>query len=269
MKQTTLTKPALLSGFVAMLALTTSAFAGDVVVDGKASKEVKIEEKAESPFTVNFSLGYDSEYIFRGVDILNFATDDGDLVWADLNISAYGFTAGAWYAEAIHKGDDKLEYSELDLYLSYTKALGPINLTGGYIFYLFPDNGETYTHELNIGISTSAIPFVTPSLTYYHDLEEDDKDVYDGGYLEFKLASSFPIVAERVSIDPYALVSYDFEYNSADTDWNNVQVGVAIPVKLTPNITFSAYTSYSWALSAIEDFQNDELWGGAKVAFSF
>lgn len=263
------TKLMALSSAVAALALSASAFAGEVVVDGKTSKEVKVEEKAESPFTVNFSLGYDSEYMFRGVDILNFATEDGDLVWADLNISAYGFTAGAWYAEGINKGNGDLEYNELDLYLSYTYALGPVNLTAGYIFYLFPDSGDTYSHEVNIGISTSAIPFITPSLFYYYDIEESGDDLYDGGYLEFKLASSIPVIADKVSIDPYALVSYDFEYNSTESDWNNAQVGVAIPVKLTPNITISAYAAYSWALSAIDDFQNDELWGGAKVGFSF
>jgi len=274
MKQTNPTKLFAVGSAIAAFTFTP-AFAGEVTMDSKATKEVKIEEKAESPFSVSFSTGYDSEYIFRGVDILNFTTDDGDLLWADINVSAYGFTAGAWYAEAINKGnegatgEEDLNYGELDLYLLYSYTAGPVTLTGGYTFYYFPDLDDTYSHELNIGVSTSVIPFVTPSVTFYYDIAEDDKDIYDGGYLEFKLSSSIPVVGDVVSIDPYALVSYDFEYNSTESDWNHFQTGVSIPVKLTENITISGYAAYSWALSAIEDFQNDELWGGAKVSFTF
>lgn len=265
------TKLFALSSAAAVLSLGATAFAGEVVADGKATKEVKVEEKKESPWSFNFTAAYDSSYMFRGVNLLDLATDGGNLLSADVNVSAYGFTLGAWYAQSINEGDDDEDYNELDLYLSYTHSLGPVDLTGGYIFYLYPKTNLSipesnyYTQEFFVGISTSVIPFVTPSLNFYYDF-----DKYDGGYLEFKLSSSIPVIGEIVSIDPYALISYDFEYNSDSSDWNNFQAGITVPIHVTPNITISGYAAVSVPLEALDWLDDDyEVWGGAKVGFSF
>ncbi|MEO7932109.1 MAG: TorF family putative porin [Chthoniobacterales bacterium] len=271
---------ALASVFTA-LGFTTSAYAGEA----PASKEVvKVEEKTCEPFGLNVTLAYDSQYIFRGVNILgggpgSGATEGGSLVSADINYNKYGFTIGGWYASSINEtpngrgshGAQDGTYTELDLYLSYARTVGPVTLSAGYIYYLFPDaNGvdsNKDTHEFNVGISTSVIPFVTPSLTFYYDV-----DLFDGGYLEFKLASSIPVIADKLSIDPYALVSYDFEYNSTTNDWNHFQAGVNVPYHLTKNVTISAYAAVSVALDALTDegLANDyEVFGGGKLGFSF
>ncbi len=268
-----------LVGVTSVLGLSGSAFAGSTV----ASKEVVVEEAAPEPFGISFSVGYDSQYIFRGINILggglgSGATEGGSLVWADINYAKYGFTIGAWYAASINESPNGLgqrgtqdgTYTELDLYLSYAYDFGPVGLSAGYTYYLFPDaagpDDNTETHEFNVGIFSSAIPFVTPSLTFFYDF-----DLFEGGYLEFKLASSIPVIADKLSIDPYALVSYDFEYNSNTSDWNHFQAGITVPYKVTPNFTVSGYAAVALALDAADSVgANDyEIWGGGKISFSF
>jgi hypothetical protein len=268
-----------LASVVSTLGFSTSALAGD----GKTSKEVvKIEEKAPEPFGLNLTLAYDSQYIFRGVNILgggfgSGATEGGSLVSADVNYNKFGFTIGAWYAASINetrngfggRGFQDSTYTELDLYLSYAHTFGPVTVSAGYIYYLFPDaagsDANLDTHEFNVGVSTSVIPFVTPSLTFYYDV-----DLFEGGYLEFKLASSIPVIADKLSIDPYALVSYDFEYNSSTSDWNHFQAGINIPYHITPNVTISGYAAVAVALDALDGAANDhEVFGGGKIGFSF
>ena len=267
-----------LASVVSTLGFSTSAFAGTAT----SSKEVvKIEEKADEAFGLNLTLAYDSQYQFRGVNILGGglgegATEGGSLVYLDLNYAKHGFTIGGWYAASINetpngfggRGAQDGKYTELDLYASYAHTFGPITLSAGYIYYLFPDavgvDENSDTHEVNIGISTSVIPFVTPSLTYFYDF-----DLFEGGYLEFKLTSSIPVIADKLSIDPYALVSYDFEYNSSTSDWNHFQAGVNIPYRITPNVTISGYAAVAVALDALDGLANDhEVFGGGKMVFS-
>ncbi len=282
MKLNNASKVIALASVVSALGFSTSAFAG-VAAPAKESKEVvKIEEKAE-PFGLNLTLAYDSQYEFRGVNILGGgrgegATEGGGLVSADINYNKFGFTLGGWYAASINEtpnghggnGYNNGKYTELDLYLSYSHTFGPVTLTGGYIFYFFPEtslDSNSYSHEANIGISTSVIPYVTPSLTYYYDFS-----LFQGGYLEFKLASSIPVpgLGGKLSIDPYALVSYDFKYNSNTDDWNHFQAGINVPYHITPNVTISGYAAVSVALDALDGIANDhEVFGGGKIGFSF
>ncbi len=235
------------------------AFATAPVTAGETMEKVVIEEEIiveeENWWSAELSTGWDSRYMFRGVDILN----GGSLFWTDLSFSTYGFTLGAWYAFGVN--DD---FSELDLYASYAWSLGPIDGEGGFIFYTFPRDNGPDTWEFFVALSTDEIPFVTPGLAFYYDF-----DAFEGGWLEFSLSSSIPVVEDVISIDPFAAISYDFEYNSSDNDFNNVQIGVEIPIALSENITLSGYVAYSWSLDAIDDFQDDEFWGGAAISFSF
>jgi len=251
MKFNPLTKALVLVAGIA--AVSATSYAG-TATSGKAVKQVAPPAEEESWWHASLSAGYDSLYMFRGVDVL----DGEDLLTVDLNFTAYNFTLGAWYAADASGGD----YNELDLYASYAWSLGPVAVSGGVIGYIYPDEGSD-TLELFVSLTTDKVPFVTPTFSAYWDVVE-----IEGGYLEFKLSKSFALL-ENISLDPYALVSYDLEYNSEDSDWNNVQVGASLPVKMSENITISPYIAYSWALSAIDDSQDDELWGGAKITFSF
>ena len=250
MKFNPLTKALVLVAGIA--AVSATSYAGTATA-GKSVKQVAPPAEEESWWHASLSAGYDSLYMFRGVNVTG-----EDLLTVDLNFTAYNFTLGAWYAADASQDD----YNELDLYASYAWSLGPVAVNGGVIGYFYPDSDAEDTMELFVSLTTDKVPFVTPTFSAYWDVVE-----IEGGYLEFKLSRSFALI-ENISFDPYALISYDLEYNSDDSDWNNVQVGASLPIKMSENITLAPYIAYSWTMEAIES-RDDELWGGAKITFSF
>ena len=248
-----------IGGAMAAVAVTSSVYAGGTTVSSK--KAVTPVEEQEAWWSATLSAGYDSKYIFRGFFITNENGGEvGDLVSTDLSFSAYNFTLGAWYAASW--GDD---FTELDIYGSYTYEFGETGLafTVGGIGYFFPDFDDTW--ELFAGLSYSPVDWLTASLTYTYDFE-----VFEGSYIEFKLASSIPLIADVLSLDPYALVSFgDYNTFGEDFELNHVQGGVALVWAMSENITLSGYVAVSEPLDALDDSQDTEVWGGGRIAFSF
>ena len=234
-----------------MAASTLNAGPYVAAPEGKAYKEYAPVEEPERWWGAELSAGYDSKYIFRGVNI-------GDnLSWFDLSFSAYGFSGGVWVGN-LWGGD----YTEVDTYISYTMTLGPVDLTGGWIGYYFDNFNDT--HEFFIGADVTSIPYVTPSLYYYHDFVQ-----YDGGWLELKLAASIPVYQDIISIDPFWAISWDFKYNSNSNDWNSTGGGIEVPIALSDNITLTGYGAVNIPMQAIDDVEDTEWYGGASITFSF
>ncbi len=253
MKLSNLTKSVFALGAVALAAISTVQ-AGTAA----ASKEVVPVEAEESWWGASMNIGYDSLYIFRGVNVFGRGNNSG-LVTADFTLTTTcGFTAGVWLGAA----DDE-DYTELDAFVSYTHSFGPVDLTGGVTYYDFNSLGDE-TWEVFATVSTSVIPFVTPSLTAFYDW-----DLFEGWFIEAKVASSIPVIKDVLSIDPFVSAAYDLEYNTAGNDWNDLTVGVSIPWNVTENMTISGYAKYIWVLDALDDSQDDEWVFGGKVGLSF
>lgn len=205
----------------------------------------------------SLSAGWDSEYMFRGVDIL----DGTSLQWTAVEGSAFGFKAGAWFANGVDR-----DYSELDLYLGYNRSLGPLEVEVGYIYYVFPKDNQD-TNEFYGGISYQGFKWIVPSLYYFQDV-----DLFDGGYLQLKVEGNFPLFGDKVALAPYVSVSAGDYNTGADWEWNNFQVGVSVSAAITEHLTLTGYGAYSRALDAVENIpgtDRDEFWGGASVSVGF
>ncbi len=258
MKKTT--KLVLAAAMAAALA-APALHAGETVA--ATSKTVApVETPSEPLFTFSLSAGYDSLYEFRGISLLG----NRGIGYIDLNTTFKGFNIGVWGARDGGGGSGSNDYSEVDLYASYTYDFGPVAVTGGYIYYIFPesDSDSDVTQEFYVSISTNVIPYITPSLLYYYDF-----DLFEGGYLEFKISSSIPVYKDIISIDPYALVSYDFEYNTANSGLNSFSAGINVPFHINKVVTLSAYIAVATPLDVLSDIEDTEVWGGAKLNFSF
>jgi Bacterial protein of unknown function (Gcw_chp) len=249
----------------AWTACPVSVKAGEAYI-ASHKEPVTAEEEEESWWSASLSFAWDSQYMFRGVDVLG----GDDLIHTTLEFEAHGFNLGVWFAEGLNA-----DYNELNVFLGYTHSLGPVDLSGGYIYYRFPKSGDVDTHELYLGIAYTGLKYITPSLYYYHDV-----DVIDAGYLEFKLSSSIPLYRDIITLEPYALIAAG-DYNKAlvlgaedsDWDWNHVQAGVAVSFALNEHITLAVHGDYSHALDAIEGAfpgtNDDEWWTGASITFAF
>lgn len=183
-------------------------------------------------------------------------------------------------------------FTEIDAFINYTLSLGPVDLTVGNIAFfierdattkfslVFPGFfainhlpadtiGDEQFDRVFVRLSTSKIPYVTPSITYYQTVwnEGQDRQVFTtlarragfapfgptlrneslGGYLEGRVKGHIPVTS-WISIDPYGIISYSFHDRTEPIDnprnlrelirgqslvgWNVAQVGLEVPIRL-------------------------------------
>ena len=209
--------------------------------------------------------GYHSIYEFRGVDF------GDDLYEAGIDFSyelseGLSVSGGVWFAEN-DPGD------ELDLYAGLTKTLGSIDVSFGYIGYLFPGGNDFNTSELYIGASHELASGVGLSLTYYEDVDE-----IIGGYLEGEASKSYEL-SGSVSIDLALGGAWSFDYNNdingtTLSGFNHWYASVALPCEIKDGVALTPYLKYVGAGSDLNnDFSatasDDLFYGGVTLSVAF
>jgi hypothetical protein len=119
-----------------------------------------------------------SAYVWRG-QVLN----DEAVIQPAATITKGGFAINIWgnFNLTDAATGDSGEFSEVDLTLSYSRAVGPATIGAGVIEYLFPNQtlvaadgtgvGYPGTREVYLSLSLPGLP-VVPSVTVYYDFGE-------------------------------------------------------------------------------------------------
>ncbi|MEZ5323554.1 MAG: hypothetical protein R3F19_00590 [Verrucomicrobiales bacterium] len=201
------------------------------------------------------SFGYDSVYMFRGVDF-------GDsLLWTDVNLTlpladSLELNVGAWYAGL---ADD--DYTELDLYAGLTYNINDSFSVGvGYTHYYFPRSNADYGEVgATLGYSIAGVDL---GLGYYYDFE------VDGSYYE--LGASYEIaLSDSVSLVPGAVVGFGDDYYGV-SGGNQVGLTLGLPIKLTGTATLTPYVAYNLPIDSLDDAgEDDQVYGGVSLAVTF
>lgn len=274
-------------GLAAVLA-TKPLLAGD----GKSFKEKIVVEEDRKWWGAALSTGWDSLYMFRGVNVLGANQDYGSsLYWTDLsftwNITDNDFlTVGTWMAFGL----GNTAYKEFDLYATYTHTFGNLAVSFGYVFYYYL-NSELYQNELNAKVAyTFELPAgitITPSVTYFFNVGPDFENFERGtgavetcsSYLLARVDGSIPLYKDILSLAPWIGFGTSFDFNAkvannADgftffTGANNLEVGLGLPIKINDVITLYGYGAYSYQWYGLIGTEPSTFWGGAKVTFSF
>ncbi|PAZ00850.1 MAG: hypothetical protein CAK90_03365 [Spartobacteria bacterium AMD-G4] len=269
----------------------TPLFAGT----GKTFKEtVVVEEEESSWYNAALSTGWDSLYMFRGVNVLRGNDNYGSgLYWTDAsftwNITDNDFlTVGSWVAFGTQNA--AAGYKEFDAYTKYTHTIGDLSLGLGYTFYYVFSEPELYSNELNASVAYAfdlGGVTITPSATYFFNLGPDFADLEDqsgiaaiaSSYLQFRVDASVPIYKEVVSLAPWVGFGLNFDYNTRKNSddsvtqfngANNLEFGLAVPIAINDMITVSGYGAYSYGFYDLGGLtEPSTFWGGAKVTFAF
>lgn len=224
-----------------------SANAGDYApaVDAKT---VLVEESGG--FTGEFSGGYDTRYIYRGLWFGN------DAIWGNISISKEIAPNLIWSANAYYTDitDNNLAYSEANLGtgLAYETDLG--TFSAGFLFYKFFDGfagnnpaagpgAQQDATEINIGYSRELFLGITGSLLVAHDFR------IDAQYFEAGIGKSWAL-CDTVSLDASAAVGYGLNDYYSRTLSGDAADGIthgllslALPVALAENVTLTPHAS--------------------------
>ena len=235
-----------------LLGLAGYAVAGSTMM----SKGPVMPAPVDEDLGFEVGLGYDSSYVFRGVDFGDHS------VWGSVDYSApltddLDLGLGLWYETVAESGNG---YEELDVIAGLTYSLGAVDLGLGLIWYYFPDS-DSDALELGTSIGTS-IGAIDLGGAASYDFE------VDGWYFEVSAESTIELT-DSVALVPGALVSYGEDYYGV-SGFNNAGVSLALPITLTKSATLTPYIAASFALDALEDLgEDDHIYGGVSLSVSF
>jgi hypothetical protein len=212
---------------------------------------------SEAPFTFNVTGNYDSSYFCRGMDI-------GDNLFAvtataDLKLS----DSLTWTASFRYMDVTDADFTELNGYTGLFYTTGDLTIGPSFRWYQFrPGGGEMNAYDLGLQALYKAGP-ADITAGYYYETESE------GSYLELGVSSTFKIT-EQVSLVPSAEVSYtDGWVNPALSGMNAFNLRLAAPVRVSKNVSVVPYIGFQIPLEALEEAQNDKLFGGVSLSVSF
>ncbi len=237
-----------------------------VTVDYKSTsgKEVVVVEEDEKWWSVNASTGWDSLYMFRGVNVLG---NGNGLYWlgGDLTITPWengAFVAGVWYGVGSwwNGANTQARYGELDVFAEYTHSFGALDLTAGWIYYWYPTTSQAqneiyFAAAYNIEVGTVTL---TPNTAYYYNVGPQlgsPGGIVNGGasYWILGLDASIPVAYDgAVALEPYTQFGINFGFNNNNfgnnrfNGGNNWQAGIALPIQFTSWLSVSPYIAYSY-----------------------
>jgi hypothetical protein len=217
-----------------------------------------------------------SNYVWRGQKLSN-----SWVVQPSVGITYGGFGANLWAnydSDRTEVGSEQEhgEVTETDLTLNYSKSIGKLALTGGYIYYAF--DGANDTQEVYVSASYDTL--LKPAMTVYYDYDEGD-----GAFIIASVGHSIAI--SKMTLNLGASASYDIKNklmgrdnnNKAVNNFYNGEVSASLNIPVYKSITLTPKIAYSFALSndakeamrnvPTDDSRTDILYGGLNVTLSF
>lgn len=233
--------------------------------------------------TADLTVAALSQYVWRG-----FAySKDSVVVQPSMTVGYKGFSANLWGNLDTDRwntnGQDSNSLTETDLTMSYGWAMGPVNLSAGYIYYAFDSATDTQEVYLSATLDT----LLKPTLKVYRDM-----DHYAGWYLSLGVSHSLPLT-EELNLDLGAQVGYLVadeassyaDPNDASKAFSNFHDGllsaaVKIPVNKYFSVTPQVYYSFPLSSDAkdmlkmsntgtVDMNDADFVYGGVSVSMAF
>jgi hypothetical protein len=209
-------------------------------------------EKAKIPVTGGANFDFFSHYVWRGF-VLTDAFSFQPSVWAkvgDLMVSSWSSWA---------EGQDGGPLMEHDLTVDYSKAVGKVTYSVGYINYLFPaiDEGSV-TNEIYVG--TAFATLLNPTVKAYFDVHEGS-----GTYVNFGISHPL-VVAPKLTITPAFAIGYNHEQWIDESAWNDANFGLKFTIPISSHFTLGPGIFYSKGLN---DAIPDKFYGGVSVMTTF
>lgn len=222
-----------------------------------------------------------SAYVWRGLTF-----NDGLVVQPSVDVAhESGLGLNVWgnfdvddYDGAVEDG----EFSEIDLTASYALPIEVVDLSVGYIEYLFPGVTATDdagvptgaaegTREVYVSVGKGFGDFST-GVDVYYDFDEVD-DFYGKASVGYSIAVSEELSAELSAGIGYAGEDFAAYYaGGTDSGFFDWDTSLSLAYALTESVELGAFVTYTDSVDddALPDESVDtDVYGGASVYYSF
>ena len=220
---------------------------------------------ANAEIESEFTVGYHSDYVFRGElfgnNMFDFAFDFGGSCDCGLDWNA-GVWFGQWSEETVSDFQD-----ELDIYGGVSKDLGFGALELGFIRYSAIGDSDSSNTEIYLGATTS-FNVIDLGATFFWNIDSDSGSSVGTGDWYLKLDASYGFdITESLSGEIGLGLAF-FDTDSAD-GLAHYSAYLALTQALSEDISISPYIEI---ISNDEDYdaaESDFLVGGVRTTFSF
>jgi uncharacterized protein (TIGR02001 family) len=215
------------------------------------------EEEASTPrpeFAVD--LAFVNKYVWRGMLLT-----DGPVFQPGATLGYKGASISVWgNLDLDNVNDLSGEFNEIDLVLDYTHSIKEFSLSGGLIYYTFPNTDFRSTVELYVAAGVDTL--LQPCLTIYYDVDQAE-----GFYGTFGLAHSFGLLDSDsidVGLDLSTTVGLgssqyvDFYFGIRDTAFTDFNATGSLPITIIDQLTVSPYVGVTMVLDNSLRAQMDE-----------
>lgn len=231
------------------------------------------------PITGYGDVTWNSSYVWRGINFV-----DDPVLQPSVWLSCCGFTGGVWGSveltdvNEVPGGDERaMKFTEVDLYLTYTRQFGPACVTAGVGDYLYPNTGYNSTAELSL-VAAFGVP-LAPVLSFFRDIKEAD-----GLYASFGVSQAIPgtwQISETVSVSAPVLsaaIGYGnslhntFYYWYPDAAPGDMTLNASVPMAIGSSLYVTPAAHYAMLLDGDikELFEDDtQFWGGTSISYYF
>ena len=240
--------------------------------------DLDIGSKVLERFSASVSVGYESEYVFRGI------REAGNSVCPQVDL---GYNFGAGFAAYIgywgnYETSNSNRFEESDLYAGLTYTIKNITFDVGVINYIYPwDDSDEWEWKAAVSYDTVDLlgDFnVCPSVAYYYN------NKYSVNTIEAGLSYSAPVMKwingdNWLSIDSSVVAGYICRESQgrAEGDYTYIQLKSDAVFAITSYCSYSIGIRYSlasanadWKLyDGVNTHSSSCLWFGTALSFGF
>ena len=251
--------------FIVALGLAASALPAFAGVSAKAPSPVA--PQAESPLGVTLSVGYDTDYVFRGLETaknlisesIDFNLPINNVVSLDLNAwfgSSAGDRAVAWAGGS--------SYEELRLSSTISANLGAFTAGVKYTYFDYLGHSSSFVKDVNevgVVLSTSLAGY---DLGFYGAYDT----AASGYYFDYSVTRKIQI-NNWLTLVPGAFISHGSHYYDV-SGGNNVLLNLSAPIKLAKSVTLTPYIAGTLPFDSLKNTgERNRVFGGVSLSVSF
>ena len=225
---------------------------------------------ANAEIESEFTVGYHTDYIFRGFDIgedmMDFALDFAGTGYCD-----FDWAAGVWFATFDPSDPDSDYEDELNIYGGISRDFNFVTLEGGFIRYVFIDDGGAGNTELYLSASTEWNNFGFGA-TWYYNVDAERESSTESGDWYAEIFANYALCFTEILTGEIGVMCafYDYDNDSGDEDgFAHWGAYASLTAQISDNITLSPYIQYVDNESDYNGDDDDILWGGIRATFAF